>query len=100
MMTNHESAPPPPSAGDFSSFIDRNIHALLARRKAEERAKSWQERMADAITAFTGSIRFVYLHLVLFGGWIIANLPFVPFPKFDPSYVILAMFASVEAIFL
>lgn len=43
---------------------------------------------------------FVYLHLVLFGGWIIFNLPWVPVPKFDPSFVILAMFASVEAIFL
>lgn len=43
---------------------------------------------------------FVYIHLVLFGGWIVANLPGVPVPKWDPSLVILAMVASVEAIFL
>lgn len=43
---------------------------------------------------------FVYLHLVLFGGWIITNVKWSPLPKFDPSFVILAMFASVEAIFL
>jgi uncharacterized membrane protein len=43
---------------------------------------------------------FVYLHLLLFGGWIIANLPGVPLPHFDPTFVALAMVASVEAIFL
>jgi hypothetical protein len=43
---------------------------------------------------------FVYLHLVLFGGWIaLSELP-LPFPPFDPTLVVLAMFASVEAIFL
>ena len=46
-------------------------------------------------------MRFVYLHVVLFGLWIIVNLGIVPgIPKFDPSFVILAMVASVEAIFL
>ena len=46
-------------------------------------------------------MRFVYLHIVLFGFWIIVNLSLVPgMPEFDPSLVILAMVASVEAIFL
>jgi uncharacterized membrane protein len=44
---------------------------------------------------------FVYLHLVLFGSWIVVNLGLLSsIPKFDPSFVILAMMASVEAIFL
>ena len=41
---------------------------------------------------------FVALHLTLFGGWIVWNLWLEP--KFDPSFVVLAMVASVEAIFL
>lgn len=44
---------------------------------------------------------FVYIHLVLVGLWILANegpLPFIE--PFDPTYVILASAASVEAIFL
>jgi uncharacterized membrane protein len=46
-------------------------------------------------------MRFVYIHLVLFGSWIIINLGWIPgVPKFDPSFVVLAMVASVEAIFL
>jgi uncharacterized membrane protein len=52
------------------------------------------------ISRFTGSMRFVYLHLVVFGLWIVVNLGLTPAPRFDPSFVILAMIASVEAIFL
>ena len=84
----------------MADVMRRNIETVLARRKEEETQKSFQLRLADAITRFTGSLPFVYIHLVLFGTWIIVNLPFVPLPKFDPSFVVLAMFASVEAIFL
>ena len=84
----------------MSGVMQRNISALLNRRKTEQKRRSLDVRIADAITRFTGSMLFVYIHLVLFGLWIVANLPGVPFPKFDPSYVVLAMFASVEAIFL
>lgn len=80
--------------------MERNIHALLVRRANDDRRRSFQDRLADRITRFAGSMTFVYLHLVLFGAWIIINLPFTPFPKFDRSFVVLAMFASVEAIFL
>ena len=46
-------------------------------------------------------MRFVYLHLAFFGFWIVANLGWVPaVPSWDPSFVVLAMIASVEAIFL
>jgi uncharacterized membrane protein len=46
-------------------------------------------------------MRFVYLHVVLFGVWLLVNLGVVPgVPRFDPSFVVLAMVASVEAIFL
>jgi uncharacterized membrane protein len=43
---------------------------------------------------------FVYVHLVVFGLWIVINLGLLPIKKFDPSFVVLAMVASVEAIFL
>lgn len=84
----------------LASVLERNIQAIVRRRKADEAAKSRADRVADAVTRFTGSLTFVYIHVVLFGLWIVLNLPAVPFPKFDPTYVILAMWASVEAIFL
>src|SRR5215212_1652518 len=97
-MYNHP--PQQNSDGQLAGIMERNIQALIVRRQQEEQRKPPQDRIADAITAFTGSMPFVYIHLIVFGLWIIVNLPGVPFPKFDPTYVILAMFASVEAIFL
>jgi uncharacterized membrane protein len=85
----------------LARVVDRNVRALVARRAAEDRRKNRSERVADRITGFTGSMRFVYIHLLLFGTWIVVNVGLVPgLPRFDPSFVILAMTASVEAIFL
>src|SRR5918994_7672447 len=92
-------APPPPAG--LSSVLERNIQSLKDRRLREEADASAQERIADAITRFTGSMLFVYLHLAVFGFWIVANLGWVPgVPQWDESFVVLAMIASVEAIFL
>ncbi len=84
----------------ITPVLERNIEALIARRRSEEKQKTTQDRVADSITQFTGSMKFVYLHVLLFGAWIIINLGLTPLPRFDASFVILAMFASVEAIFL
>jgi uncharacterized membrane protein len=85
----------------LASVLARNIRVMGRRREREEATASSEERIAGAITRFSGSMRFVYLHIVLFGFWIMVNLGLVPgMPEFDPSLVILAMVASVEAIFL
>jgi uncharacterized membrane protein len=92
---------PPPRPEDLSSALRRNIEALEERRRQEAAAAPMEARVAEAITRFTGSMRFVYVHLALYGAWILANLGAVPgVPRFDPSFVVLAMVASVEAIFL
>jgi uncharacterized membrane protein len=92
--------PPPPPHG-LTPVLERNIRALQLRREREQKEATVEERVADAITRFTGSMRFVYLHLAFFGFWIVANLNWVPgVPAWDPSFVVLAMVASVEAIFL
>lgn len=92
---------PPPQPPGMSSALERNIQALQRRRRKEEVEATLEERIAEGITHFTGSMRFVYLHLTFFGFWIVANLGWVPgIPQWDPSFVVLAMIASVEAIFL
>ena len=96
----HMTSTPDQNHG-VASRLDRNIEALLLRRRQEACAASFQDRAAAAITRFAGSMIFVYLHAVLFGGWILINEQVFPFlPAFDPSLVILAMVASVEAIFI
>jgi uncharacterized membrane protein len=85
----------------MTRVVGRNIQALLARRQDEERWKGLQDRIADTITRFTGSMRFVYIHVAVFGLWIVLNLAWLPvLEPFDPTFVVLAMVASVEAIFL
>jgi uncharacterized membrane protein len=95
MMNN-----PKQTSGPMAKVVQRNINALLQRRKDEDVQQTREERIADNITRFTGSMLFVYIHLCLFGVWIIWNLGWVGLPPFDPSFVVLAMVASVEAIFL
>jgi uncharacterized membrane protein len=59
----------------------------------EERHQSIQARVADGITAFAGSMPFVYVHVVWFGLWLLLRVE--PFP-----YGLLTMIVSLEAIFL
>jgi uncharacterized membrane protein len=91
----------PDAEPNLAPVLDRNIRALWHRREAEACAAAWQERVADVLTRFTGSMAFVGIHIVAFGLWIVANLGWLPpVPVWDPSFAVLAMVASVEAIFL
>lgn len=92
---------PPPQPDGLAPALVRNIRALQERRNAAEREASLQDRVAETITRFTGSMAFVALHVVLFGFWTLVNTGLLPIlPKWDESFVILGTSASVEAIFL
>jgi uncharacterized membrane protein len=92
---------PPPEPSGLASVLERNIRALEERRRREEAEAGRGARLAELITRFTGSMLFVYLHLVVVTVWIAINLGLVPgVAKFDPTFVIMATWASVEAIFL
>ena len=65
--------------------------ALL--KHSEERARAAQNRIADRITAFSGSMAFVYIHILWFGCWIGFGVEKYPFG-------LLTMIVSLEAIFL
>jgi uncharacterized membrane protein len=81
--------------------VERNIEALLAHRQAKEDELGWQDKLAAHIASFAGSMNFVWLHILAYGFWVAINLGIVPaVAQFDPTFVVLAMIASVEAIFL
>ena len=85
----------------ISNVLDRNINALITRRAHDEAQLSLQQKAANAVTDFAGSMAFVYIHLVVFGLWIVINVDWLPIVEpWDPSLVVLAMAASVEAIFI
>src|SRR4051794_5381812 len=78
---------PPPQPTGLSPVLERNIRSLQQRRRREEEAASREERLALAITRFTGTMLFVYLHAAFFGFWIVANLGWVPGVRaWDPSF--------------
>jgi uncharacterized membrane protein len=66
-------------------------HPALVRH-AQERAQNVQNRIADRITAYSGSMNFVYLHIALFAIWM-TLLEKKPWPT-------LTLVVSLEAIFL
>jgi uncharacterized membrane protein len=67
------------------------VHPALAA-VAERRAADIQLRIADAITAFAGSMKFVYVHVVIFAVWMLV---------FEKSpWPTLTLVVSLEAIFL
>ncbi|BBE71920.1 DUF1003 domain-containing protein [Oharaeibacter diazotrophicus] len=83
------------------SILARNIAVLEERRRQTRRTSPLSDRIAAAISAFTGSMTFVALHVVVFGVWILANLGLVPvLPVWDGDFIILGTSASIEAIFL
>ena len=69
----------------------RHHHPVVVRLNAE-RAEDFQLRLADRITAFAGSMPFVYLHVIVFGAWMLF-LEQSPWPT-------LTLAVSLEAIFL
>src|SRR5262249_15609873 len=86
------------SAMDESAFLERISHipvepnpALLEH--AIKRQKSIENRIADRITTFAGSMQFVYIHMLWFGLWIGLGVEHYP-------YGLLTMIVSLEAIFL
>jgi uncharacterized membrane protein len=74
-----------------SQIIQQN-HTPVVLQEAERRAASVQLRIADAITSFAGSMKFVYVHIVIFAVWMIWFEQF-PWPS-------LTLVVSLEAIFL
>jgi uncharacterized membrane protein len=66
-------------------------HPLVTAEQAR-RAADLQLRIADRITAFAGSMRFVYVHVVVFAGWMLF-VESKPWPT-------LTLIVSLEAIFL
>ena len=99
MNSNSSGGPAgPPRAGGprYPSVHIPSEQIVLARMRTS------QDRLVDAITAFAGSLRFVYFHAAWFGLWIVVNLgAFGQAAIFDKyPFGLLTMIVSLEAIFL
>ena len=86
---------------------DGNLFRVSASSIGNERHlvaefKQKQDRVADAVTTFAGSLSFVYIHTVWFGIWVLINVGLLGAGlKFDDfPFGLLTMIVSLEAIFL
>jgi len=91
-------------AGDnpvLSHVIGRNIRTIIRLRLKVAHERGLQDKIADAITSFSGRMIFAYVHVIWFGVWILLNTGRLGVQPFDPfPYGLLTMVVSLEAIFL
>jgi uncharacterized membrane protein len=90
------------NADETCNAIRRNIDTVAKLEEDFIRTRSLADRIADALGGFSGSLKFVILHVVVYGGWIAWNLGLIPVLKpFDPyPFMLLSVAVSLEAIFL
>jgi uncharacterized membrane protein len=104
MSTATETPPESAESADSDAHHRRLVRWFVPRplpqplnpallKHSEERAQDVQNRVADKVTAFAGSMTFVYIHIVWFGLWIGLHVERYPFG-------LLTMIVSLEAIFL
>jgi uncharacterized membrane protein len=90
------SSPPPQTAEDV---VQQNIETIVRLENATRAHRTLADRLVDAISAFCGSLAFVWVHLGWFGLWMGTNLLHVV--GFDPyPFPLLMLIVSLEAIFL
>jgi uncharacterized membrane protein len=87
-----------------SEIVRKNTVAIVEMQRKVTEARTLGGRIADGITDFTGSMAFVYVHIVWFGAWVLLNVGLIHLPRiseFDKfPFSLLTMIVSLEAIFL
>ena len=88
------------SPGVSDPDAPETVHHMLELEKRQNVGMSASDHLADSISAFAGSMHYVWLHFVWFGAWIAINTPWLGW-NFDPfPFGLLTMIVSLEAIFL
>jgi uncharacterized membrane protein len=85
----------------LSNVIQRNIRKIIYIRQKAASEQSLQDSIANAMTTFSGSMWFFYVHIIWFLVWFFLNTGHLSIAPFDPyPYGFLTMVVSLEAIFL
>jgi uncharacterized membrane protein len=96
-VTQQQVAPaaPPPSAQE-------NINTVIGIEEEALQKRTLADRISDTIANFVGSMPFVVLHLLWFGGWVAINTGALGQKlKFDPyPFALLCMLVSLEGVLL
>ncbi len=97
---NQGAGNPARNPQSVEDLTDQNVKAVAALEQEARTQVSRTDRVAGKITRFCGSMAFVWLHVVWFGGWVVWNLT-PGWPHADPyPFSFLTLVVSLEAIFL
>ena len=92
--------PVPPGEG-MKEQLTSNIMRLVKRRREEDARASLSDRVAETITRVAGSMTFIVLHVVFYGGLLLVLTDLIPIPvPFGEGLGMIGSVASAEAIFL
>jgi uncharacterized membrane protein len=81
--------------------VAENIRSVLGMQAALEHRRTFVDRVADLIADFSGSMNFVFIHIVCLLAWFLINTLPLGIRHFDPyPFILLAMIVSVEGVLL
>ena len=87
--------------GTSNRLVATNVRDVVRVENAARDRLSWSDHLADRITAFAGSMLYVWLHVGWFTIWIALNIGLFGLAAFDEfPFGLLTMIVSLEAIFL
>jgi uncharacterized membrane protein/AmiR/NasT family two-component response regulator len=85
----------------LSNIMQRNIRKIIRIRQKATSEQGLQDRIANIMTNYSGSMLFFYMHIAWFLVWFLLNTGHLGITPFDPyPYGFLTMVVSLEAIFL
>ena len=88
-------------AAEHPEHVAESIEEVVALENRDRAHMGFSDKLASKITAFSGSMLYVWLHVAWFTIWIIANISLLVLKPFDPyPFGLLTMIVSLEAIFL
>jgi uncharacterized membrane protein len=91
----------PKSSSEASDAVVRNVDETVGLEQRDRLQMGTNEHIANWLAAFSGSMLFVWLHVLWFGAWVVVNQGLFGLPKFDPfPFGLLTMMVSLESIFL
>ena len=87
--------------GEHPEHVAESIEEIVTLESRDRAHLGFSDKIASIITAFSGSMLYVWLHVAWFTIWIIANISLLVLKPFDPyPFGLLTMIVSLEAIFL
>lgn len=92
------SAPAYHKAGSVEQLTEQNVATIVELERSAQAQRTAADRIADFITRICGSMPFIIVHVLWFGGWISWNTLRVPFDPFP--FPFLTLVVSLEAILL